>query len=157
MNNFDRIRIDYYRDQTVALEAFKANAYDYRPETSSKDWATGYRFPAVDAGLVRAEKVPHSRPTGMQAFAFNLRRAKFKDIRVREAIGLAFDFNWSNRNLFYGQYSRTASFLLQFRTRRRRAARTGGESAAGSRSAARFPKRRSPGRSRLPKPTGRAT
>ncbi len=111
MNNFDRIRIDYYRDQTVALEAFKANEYDYRSEVSSKDWATGYRFPAAAAGLVRTEQVRHARPTGMQAFAFNLRRAKFRDIRVREAIGLAFDFNWSNKNLFHGQYSRTASFF----------------------------------------------
>ena len=111
MNNFDRIRIDYYRDQTVALEAFKANEYDYRQENSSKDWATGYRFPAAAAGLVHAEQIRHARPTGMQSFAFNLRRTKFRDIRVREAIGLAFDFNWSNRNLFYGQYSRTTSFF----------------------------------------------
>ena len=111
MYNFDRMRIDYYRDQTVALEAFKANEYDYRSENSSKDWATGYKFPAAGAGLVHAEQVRHSRPTGMQSFAFNLRRAKFRDIRVREAIGLAFDFNWSNRNLFYGQYSRTTSFF----------------------------------------------
>ena len=111
MNNFDRIRIDYYRDQTVALEAFKANEYDFRSENSSKDWATGYRFPAAGAGLVHTEQVRHARPTGMQSFAFNLRRAKFQDIRVREAIGLAFDFNWSNRNLFYGQYSRTTSFF----------------------------------------------
>ena len=111
MNNFDRMRIDYYRDRTVALEAFKANEYDYRTENSSKDWATGYRFPAAAAGLVHTEQVRHARPTGMQSFAFNLRRAKFQDIRVREAIGLAFDFNWSNRNLFYGQYSRTTSFF----------------------------------------------
>ena len=111
MNNFDRMRIDYYRDRTVALEAFKANEYDYRTENSSKDWATGYRFPAAAAGLVHTEQVSHARPTGMQSFAFNLRRAKFQDIRVREAIGLAFDFNWSNRNLFYGQYSRTTSFF----------------------------------------------
>lgn len=111
MNNFDRIRIDYYRDQTVALEAFNANEYDYRSESSSKDWATGYRFPAAGAGLVHTEQVRHARPTGMQSFAFNLRRAKFRDIRVREAIGLAFDFDWSNRNLFYGQYSRTTSFF----------------------------------------------
>ena len=111
MNNFDRIRIDYYRDQTVALEAFKANEYDYRSEISSKDWATGYRFPAAEAGLVHTDEVRHARPTGMQCFAFNLRRAKFQDIRVREAIGLAFDFNWSNKSLFYGQYSRTASFF----------------------------------------------
>ncbi len=111
MNNFDRMRIDYYRDRTVALEAFKANEYDYRTENSSKDWATGYRFPAAAAGLVHTEQVRHARPTGMQSFAFNLRRAKFQDIRVREAIGLAFDFNWSNRNLFYRQYSRTTSFF----------------------------------------------
>ena len=109
--NFDRLRIDYYRDQTIALEAFKANEYDYRMENSSKDWATGYRSPAVEAGLVRTEEVTHARPTGMQSFAFNLRLAKFKDPRVRQAIAYAFDFAWSNKNLFYGQYARTKSYF----------------------------------------------
>ena len=109
--NFDRIRHDYYRDQTVALEAFKAREYDYRSERSSKDWATGYRVPAVEAGLIRREEIPHARPTGMQAFVFNLRRARFADPRVRLALAHAFDFAWSNKNLFYGQYARTRSFF----------------------------------------------
>ena len=109
--NFDRLRIDYYRDQTVALEAFKANAYDYRVETSSKDWASGYASSALGAGVMRKEEIAHARPTGMQCFAFNLRRAKFGDPRVREAIALAFDFAWSNKNLFHGQYTRTKSFF----------------------------------------------
>ncbi len=109
--NFDRVRIDYYRDQTVALEAFKAREYDYRSESSSKDWATGYRTPALSAGQMRRDEIPHARPTGMQAFAFNLRRAKFSDRRVRRAIAHAFDFEWSNRNLFYGQYRRSKSYF----------------------------------------------
>ncbi len=109
--NFDRIRQDFYRDQTVALEAFKAQEYDYRRENSSKDWATAYRTPAVTAGLIHTEEIPHARPTGMQAFAFNLRRPKFADARVRQAIGYAFDFEWSNKNLFYGQYTRTKSYF----------------------------------------------
>jgi microcin C transport system substrate-binding protein len=109
-NNFDVIRFDFYRDQTVALEAFKANEYDFRQETTSKDWATAYDFPAVAAGLVVKREVPHSRPTGMAGFAYNLRRDKFRDPRLREALGYAFDFEWSNKNLFYGQYTRTASF-----------------------------------------------
>lgn len=109
--NFDRIRIDMYRDSTVSLEAFKAHQYDYRAESSAKDWATGYDFPAKQAGLVVTETVPHKRPTGMQAFVFNTRRALFSDPRVREAIAYAFDFEWSNQNLFFGQYTRTDSYF----------------------------------------------
>jgi microcin C transport system substrate-binding protein len=109
--NFDQIRYDYYRDQTVALEAFKAHQYDFRVESSSKDWATGYDFPARAAGLVKLAALPHERPVGMQGFAFNLRRDKFRDPRVREALGYAFDFEWSNKQLFYGQYTRTRSFF----------------------------------------------
>ena len=110
--NFDSIRYDFYRDQTVALEAFKAGQYDYREENNSKVWATSYDFPALAAGQVIKEAVPSKRPTGMQSFAFNIRRAnKFGDARVREAIGLAFDFEWSNKNLFYGQYARTESYF----------------------------------------------
>jgi len=109
--NFDEIRYDYYRDQTVALEAFKAHQYDFRVENSSKDWATGYDFPARASGLVKLAELPHERPVGMQGFAFNLRRDKFRDPRVREALGYAFDFEWSNKQLFYGQYTRTRSFF----------------------------------------------
>ena len=110
-NNFDVIRIDYYRDQTVALEAFKAHAYDFRSENSSKDWATGYDFPALEGGLVVKQEIRHENPTGMQAFAFNTRRGKFADRRVRQALGFAYDFDWANANLFYGQYTRTESFF----------------------------------------------
>lgn len=110
-NNFDVVRYDFYRDQTVALEAFKAQQYDFRAENSAKDWATGYDFPAAEQGLVVRDEVPHSRPTGMQAFAFNLRRDKFQNRNLREALAYAFDFEWSNKNLFYGQYTRTKSYF----------------------------------------------
>ncbi len=109
--NFDTIRYDFYRDDTVSLEAFKVHEYDYREENTSKTWATGYDFPALRSGLVKKEEVPNARPTGMQAFVFNLRRAKFQDRRLREALAYAFDFEWSNKNLFYGQYTRTRSFF----------------------------------------------
>lgn len=111
VNNFGTIRFDFYRDQTVALEAFKANEYDFRRENTSKDWATAYGFPAVKSGQVLKQQVTHSRPTGMSGFAFNLRRDKFRDPAVREALGYAFDFEWSNKNLFYGQYTRSSSFF----------------------------------------------
>jgi microcin C transport system substrate-binding protein len=112
LNNFDVIRYEYFRDQTVALEAFKNGQYDFRLENNSKVWATGYDFPAIANGQVIKEAVPSNRPTGMQSFAFNLRRTdKFGDSRVREAIGLAFDFEWTNKNLFYGQYARTESYF----------------------------------------------
>ena len=110
-HNFDFIRYDYYRDQAVALEAFKAGLYDFRFEGSSKDWATGYDFPARNRGDVKAALLKHSRPVGMQAFAFNIRRPQFKTKSVRQALSYAFDFEWSNRQLFYGQYSRTESYF----------------------------------------------
>ncbi len=109
--NFDIIRYEYYRDQTVALEAFKAGQYDVRQENISLIWATGYNFPARKAGLVKLETVTHSRSTGMQGFVFNLRRLQFQDPVLRRAMAHAFDFEWSNRNLFYGQYVRTRSFF----------------------------------------------
>ena len=109
--NFDTIRIDFYRDQTVALEAFKAHQYDYRIENNSKVWATGYDFPARKNGAVQIGEIPHARPTGMQAMVFNLRRTKFRDRGLRAALAYAFDFEWSNKNLFYGQYTRTASYF----------------------------------------------
>ena len=109
--NYDRIRIDYYRDQTVALEAFKAGRYDIRSENTSLTWATGYDFPARKDGRVKLEEIAHARPTGMQAFVFNTRRPMFQDIELRRAMAYAFDFEWSNKNLFYGQYARTKSFF----------------------------------------------
>ena len=109
--NFDGIRYDYYRDQTVALEAFKSNEYDFRQENTAKVWATGYDAPPVREGLIVTEEIEHENPTGMQAFAFNVRREWFRDRRVREALSYAFDFEWANKNLFHGQYTRTRSFF----------------------------------------------
>jgi microcin C transport system substrate-binding protein len=110
-NNFDVIRYDYYRDTTVALEAFKAGDYDIRFENSSKNWATGYDSPALRDGLFKKEEIPNKVPTGMQGFGFNTRRAIFADPRVRQALGYLFDFEWTNKNLFYGAYTRTESYF----------------------------------------------
>jgi microcin C transport system substrate-binding protein len=110
-HNFDVRRTEYYRDTTVALEAFKGGSTDFRLEASSKDWATGYDIPEVRDGRMVKEAIPHQRPSGMQGFAMNLRRPLFQDRRVREALGLAFDFEWSNKTLFYGQYTRTDSYF----------------------------------------------
>ncbi len=109
-NNFDRIRIEYYADYNAAFEGFKAGSYTFRNEASSKIWATGYDFPALDNGwVVKREIADGSLATG-QSFIFNLRREKFQDERVREAIGLMFNFQWSNETLFYGLYERIDSF-----------------------------------------------
>lgn len=110
-NNFDEIFAIYYRDGTVALEAFKGDEYDYRPENSSKNWATAYDFPAVKRGDVIKEEITLKNSQGMQSFAINTRREKFADARVRKALNLAFDFEWANENLFFGQYKRTSSFF----------------------------------------------
>jgi len=109
--NFDTIRYDYYRDDTVALEAFKGGAYDFRQEPSAKNWATAYDVSAVRDGRIRKEQIANEVPTGMQGFVFNTRRAIFRDPRVREALSVAFDFEWSNAHLFYGAYARTASYF----------------------------------------------
>jgi microcin C transport system substrate-binding protein len=109
--NVDVIHYDYYRDATIALEAFKAGQYDVRLENSSKDWATGYDSPALRAGLIKKEQIPNQRPSGMQGFGYNLRRPIFQDPRVREALAYAFDFEWSNKNLFYSAYQRTRSYF----------------------------------------------
>jgi microcin C transport system substrate-binding protein len=109
--NFDRIRFEYYRDRTVERVAFKAGAADIFAENSAKEWATAYDFPAVRDGLVKVEAIPNEIPTGMQAFIFNIRRPLFADSRVREALAYAFDFEWTNANLFYGQYERTKSYF----------------------------------------------
>ena len=110
-HNVDVMRYDYYRDGTIALEAFKAGQYDIRRENSSKAWATGYDSPALRDGLIKKEAIPNERPSGMQGFGFNLRRPLFQDPLVREALGYAFDFEWSNKNLFYGAYARTRSYF----------------------------------------------
>ena len=111
LNNFDRIRVEYYRDATVALEAFKAGQIDWRVENIAKNWATAYDFPAVEQGLVRKLSFERHLPTGMQAFGMNLRRPIFANRLVREALVQAFDFEWMNRNLFYGRYVRTRSYF----------------------------------------------
>jgi microcin C transport system substrate-binding protein len=110
-DNFDVIRYDYYRDATVALEAFKAGQYDFRAENVAKQWATGYTGPAVTQGLIKKEEIRNEVPTGMQGFVFNERRPIFRDARVRQALGYLFDFEWANKNLFYGQYTRTQSYF----------------------------------------------
>ena len=109
--NFDTIRYDYYRDSTVALQAFKAGEYDFRQENTSKNWATGYQGPALNEGLIKQEEIPNQMPTGMQGFLFNTRKAVFADPGVREALAYAFDFEWTNKALFYNAYSRTDSYF----------------------------------------------
>jgi len=110
-NNWGTIRYDYYRDETVALEAFKAGEYDFRLENTAKVWATGYNTPQVADGRIVKEMIPNEQPTGMQGFIYNIRRPIFADKQVRKALGYAFDFEWSNKALFYGQYSRTLSYF----------------------------------------------
>jgi microcin C transport system substrate-binding protein len=109
-DNFDVIKFEYFADYTTAFEAFKGGAYLFREEFSSKVWGTGYDFPAIDAGQVIVDTLPDGRPAGTQGFWFNLRRDKFQDPRLREAIGMAFNFEWSNESLFYNLYQRTDSF-----------------------------------------------
>ena len=111
LNNFDRISYDYYRDDEVMMEAFRAGEYDLRQERSATRWATGYDFPAADDGRVKLELLPHRRPSGMFAMVFNTRRPIFADRAVRYALSLAFDFDWINRNLLQGAYVRTNSIF----------------------------------------------
>ena len=109
--NFDKIHIDYYRDMSVALEAFKAGQFDFNLEYSAKDWATGYNSPALRSGKIIKKDIKNHNPVGMQGFTFNIRKKMFQDQRVREAIGLLFDFEWTNKQLFYSSYIRTQSFF----------------------------------------------
>ena len=110
-DNFDRIRYDYFRDETAVFEAFKAGTVDFRMERIARLWATAYDFPAVADGRVKKIEQPDHTPVGIQAFALNIRKPKFQDVRVRRAIGLAFDFEWSNKALFYGAYKRCDSYF----------------------------------------------
>ena len=109
-NNFDCYRYEYFADNTAAFEALKAGLYLFHEEFFSAIWATGYDFPALDQGWVVRETIPDNRPSGAQGFWFNMRLPKFQDKRVREAIGMMFNFEWSNETLFYGLYARTDSF-----------------------------------------------
>jgi len=109
-NNFDVIKIEYFADYTAAFEAFKGGAYGFREEYLSKLWAASYDFPAIDKGWVIKEQLPDGNLTGTQGYFFNLRRDRLKDPLVRKAISMAFNFEWSNKSLFYGLYERTDSF-----------------------------------------------
>ncbi len=109
--NFDEVRIEYYRDRTPELEALKAGVIDLREEFTARDWVTGYDFPAVKDGRVLRATLPDSNPSGAQGWFFNTRRPKFQDTRVRQALDLAFDYEWTNKNIFSGLYTRTASFF----------------------------------------------
>lgn len=110
-HNFDILRYEYFRDVNVALEAFKAGQYDFRQENVARLWASGYDGPALRQGRIIMEEIPHELPTGMQGFVFNTRRPVFRDPLVREALGLVFDFEWSNQNLFHEAYARTTSYF----------------------------------------------
>lgn len=109
--NFDIIRYEYFRDRNIGLQNLLNGTFDFREEFISKDWAMSYNVPAVQDGRIQRLVVPDGRPSGAQGFFLNLRRPQFADSRVRQAVGLAFDFEWSNRFLFFGLYSRTTSFF----------------------------------------------
>ena len=110
-NNFDRLRFEYYRERQVAFEAFKAGAINYHEEYTSRFWATSYDFPAAKDGRVKKEVLHNGAPSRTQGWYLNTRREQFKDPRVREAIGLAFDFEWTNKNIMYSAYKRIVSFF----------------------------------------------
>jgi len=109
--NFDELKYEYYRDRTAELTSLMAGSFDFREEFTSVDWATAYNVPAVRDGRLLRVTIPDDTPSGAQGFFINTRRDKFKDPRVRQALGLAFDFEWANRNLFYELYTRTASYF----------------------------------------------
>jgi peptide/nickel transport system substrate-binding protein len=110
-DNFDQIRIEYFRDAGAMFEAFKRGLYDVNVETDPTRWATGYTFPAAQSGDVVADSVTDGTPKGMNGFVFNLRRPMFQDVRVREALTYFLDFEWINRNLYEDRYSRTGSYF----------------------------------------------
>jgi len=110
-NNFDEIDLEYFRDGNALFEAFKAGLLDYREETSTTRWATSYDFPAMREGRIVKESLRNESPKGMEGFVFNLRRDTFRDIRLREALSMMFDFEWINANLYSGLYTRTKSYF----------------------------------------------
>jgi len=111
-HNYQSQRFEYFRDRTVAREAFKAGDLDQWIENSSKEWATAFKdVPGVKEGKIRLDEIGHQRTAGMQGFVFNLRRPKFQDPKIRQALTLAFDFEWSNANLFYNAYTRNDSYF----------------------------------------------
>ncbi len=110
-NNFQTIRLEFYRDRTTGFEAFKKGALNYREEFTSKVWATEYNFPAVDEGRVEQRHFDAEKRPSWQGWHLNMRRLKFQDPRTRQAMGLVFDFEWVNENLFYGSYARSSSFF----------------------------------------------
>ena len=109
--NFNEIRYDYYKDANVIVEALKSGAIDLRVENVSKNWATAYEIPARTRGDLILKRFTHRRTQGMQGFAYNFRRPQFQEVKVREALAYAFDFEWSNKTLFYGQYQRSNSYF----------------------------------------------
>ena len=109
-NNFDRLRFEDYRERQVAFEAFKAGAINYHEEFTSRFWATSYDFPAVNDGRVK-DDLHNGAPSSIQGWYLNTRREQFRDPRVREAIGLAFDFEWTNKNVMYSSYKRIISYF----------------------------------------------
>ena len=111
MFNFDRITYKYYKDSTIALEAFKAGEFDFFFENYSKRWARSHNGPNYVSGDIKKTELAHQNNAGMQGFVFNLRREKFKDVRVRRALSLAYDFEWANAKLFYNQYVRADSYF----------------------------------------------
>src|SRR5204862_3196768 len=108
-NNFDTVRLEFYRDRDVAFEGFTGKNYSFREEFTSRIWATRYDFPAIKDGRVKREVVPDQAPAGAQGWFMNMRRKQFKDPRVREALIYAFDFEWTNKTVMYGAYARTIS------------------------------------------------
>lgn len=110
-NNFKQVQYDYYRDDTVMLEAFKAGEFDLRQESQAKFWATSYTGVNFDNGFIKKEEIEHNAPASTQGFVFNTQRPVFQDVRVREALNYAMDFEWMNKNMFYSQYSRTRSYF----------------------------------------------
>jgi microcin C transport system substrate-binding protein len=111
LNNFDRVRYDYFRDRNVAFEAFKAGTITFEEEYTARQWATGYDFPAIRDGRVKREELPRTGTTASQGWYFNTRREMFRDKRIREALNLCFDFEWTNKNIMFGFRARTASFF----------------------------------------------
>src|SRR5215471_921861 len=109
LSNFDVLRFEYYRDRDVAFEGFTSKSYLFREEFTSRIWATRYSFPAIRDGRVKREELPDETPSGAQGWFINTRLDKFGDPRLREALGLAFDFEWTNKNIMFGSYQRTHS------------------------------------------------